>query len=305
MGIATRPGKSYPLGAKVNTDGANFAIYSKNATAMDLLLFDGADDPAPTHVIPLDPKRNRTFHYWHVFVEGLRQGQSYGFRAYGPFEPQYGLRFDSSKVLLDPYGLAVAIPDGYDQLGTFVGDRWKEWNGPFRDDVRRFVKADPGTVSKLASRFLASPNLYGHEEREPEQSINFVTCHDGFTPKDLVSYNRKHNWANGEGNRDGQTDNLSWNCGLEGPTEEPGIERLRNRQVKNLLTINLLALGVTMLLMGDEVRCTQQGNNNAYSQDHERSWLDWTLLDTHTSTALSRSSFASAWASVCTKRIGD
>jgi glycogen operon protein len=170
---------------------------------------------------------------------------------------------------------------GLYQVGTFIGDQWKEWNGRFRDDVRRFVKGDPGTVSNLASRFLASPDLYGHEEREPEQSINFVTCHDGFTLNDLVSYNRKYNWANGERNQDGHVDNLSWNCGIEGPTSDPRIERLRNRQVKNFLTINLLALGVPMLLMGDEVRRTQQGNNNAYCQDNEVSWLDWALLDKH------------------------
>jgi glycogen operon protein len=166
-------------------------------------------------------------------------------------------------------------------VGTFVGDRWKEWNGKFRDDVRSYVKGDPGTVGKLASRFLASPDLYGHEQREPEQSINFTTCHDGFTLNDLVSYNRKHNEANREGNRDGHSHNLSWNCGVEGPSQDPSIERLRNRQIKNFFSITLLALGVPMLLMGDEVRRTQQGNNNAYCQDNEISWFDWTLLEEH------------------------
>ena len=168
---------------------------------------------------------------------------------------------------------------GLYQVGSFIGDRWKEWNGKFRDDVRAFVKGDNGMVPKLASRFLASPDLYGHEEREPEQSINFITCHDGFTLNDLVSYNHKHNWANQEGNRDGHNHNLSWNCGIEGPTDDPEIERLRKQQIKNLLTINLLALGVPMLLMGDEVRRTQNGNNNAYCQDNEISWFDWSLLD--------------------------
>ena len=123
---------------------------------------------------------------------------------------------------------------GLYQVGSFIGDAWQEWNGRFRDDVRRFVKGDDGTVSRLATRLLGSPDLYGHEEREAEQSINFVTCHDGFTLNDLVSYNRKHNEANGENNRDGSNDNLSWNCGTEGPTDDPGIEALRNRQVKNL-----------------------------------------------------------------------
>jgi glycogen operon protein len=170
---------------------------------------------------------------------------------------------------------------GLYQVGSFIGDRWKEWNGRFRDDVRAFIKGDPGMVSKLASRFLASPDLYAHEEREPEQSINFITCHDGFTLNDLVSYEQKHNWANKEGNRDGHNHNLSWNCGMEGPTEDPEIEYLRKKQIKNLLTINLLALGVPMLLMGDEVRRTQKGNNNAYCQDNELSWFDWSLLSKH------------------------
>ena len=120
-----------------------------------------------------------------------------------------------------------------------------------------------------------------HEERGPEQSINFVTCHDGFTLNDLVSYNDKHNEANGEGGRDGSDANLSWNCGVEGPTDDPAIERLRHRQVKNFLAITLLSLGTPMLLMGDEVRRTQRGNNNAYCQDNEISWFDWTLLERH------------------------
>jgi glycogen operon protein len=170
---------------------------------------------------------------------------------------------------------------GLYQVGSFIGDRWKEWNGQFRDDVRRFFRADEHTVPKLASRFLASPDLFAHEEREPEQSINFVTCHDGFTLHDLVSYNDKHNEPNKEGNQDGHDQNLSWNCGVEGPTGDAEIERLRNRQVKNFLAVTLLALGVPMLLMGDEVRRTQRGNNNAYCQDNETSWFDWTYLDRH------------------------
>jgi glycogen operon protein len=141
-------------------------------------------------------------------------------------------------------------------------------------------------VHKLANRFFASPDLYAHEAREAEQSINFVTSHDGFTLNDLVTYNQKHNWANGERNRDGHNDNKSWNCGEEGPVDVhsqrgAAIERLRMRQIKNLLAINLLALGVPMLLMGDEVRRTQQGNNNAYCQDNEISWFDWSLVERH------------------------
>ena len=127
----------------------------------------------------------------------------------------------------------------------------------------------------------AVPDIYGHEEREAEQSINFVTCHDGFTLNDLVSYNHKHNEANGENNRDGSDDNLSWNCGAEGPTDDAAIEALRNRQVKNFLALELLAAGTPMLLMGDEVRRTQRGNNNAYCQDSDISWFDWSLLERH------------------------
>ena len=545
------PGKSFPLGATVHADGVNFSVYSKHSTRMELLLFDRVDDLQPALVIELDPRQHRTFHYWHVFVPGLRPGQLYGLRAYGPFDPSQGHRFDPDKVLLDPYGRAVAIPPQYSreeatlpgdnaasamksvmadpstydwegdtplkrpfartviyelhvggftqhpssglapekrgtyaglvdkipylvdlgitavellpifqfdeqqappglsnywgynpvsffaphggystgqdplavldefrdmvkalhragievvldvvynhtgegdhdgptlcfkglgnreyyfldqdrsryanysgtgntlnanrapvrrlildslrywvdemhvdgfrfdlasimardetgqplgnppviweidtdpvlagtkliaeawdaaglyQVGTFAGDHWKEWNGQFRDDTRRFLRGDCGTVSKMASRFLASPDLFGHEEREPEQSINFVTCHDGFTLNDLVTYDKKHNLANREANRDGHDHNYSWNCGVEGPTTDLEIERLRNRQVKNFAAITLLSLGVPMLLMGDEMRRTQRGNNNAYCQDNEISWLDWTLLEAH------------------------
>jgi isoamylase len=136
-------------------------------------------------------------------------------------------------------------------------------------------------VRRLADRIVGSPEVYGHEEREAEQSVNFVTCHDGFTLNDLVSYNGKHNEANGEGNRDGANDNRSWNCGVEGPADDPAIERLRNRQVKNFFTVNLLSLGMPMLLMGDEIRQTQYGNNNAYCQDNKLSWLDWSLVEKH------------------------
>jgi isoamylase len=545
------PGKSFPLGATLYPDGVNFSVYSKTSTALELLLFDRDDDPQPSRAILLDKEAHRTFHYWHVFVPGLRPGQLYGYRAHGPFDPQRGHRFDPTKVLLDPYGRAVAVPPGYSrqaasqpgdnttnamksvvadpgaydwegdaplkrpfsrtviyemhvggftrhpssglspylrgtyaglvtkipylqdlgitavellpvfqfdeheargglsnywgynpvsffaphngysagrdplavldefrdmvkalhragievildvvynhtaesdhtgpcfcfkglensvyyiledggaryanysgtgntlnanqsmvrrlildslhywveemhvdgfrfdlasilsrdeegqplanppilwdietdpvlagtkliaeawdaaglyQVGSFVGDHWKEWNGQFRDDVRSFLRGDNNTVTKLAARFLASPDLYAHEEREPEQSINFVTCHDGFTLNDLVSYNRKHNEANLEGNRDGNDQNLSWNWGIEGPTDDPAIEGLRQRQIKNFFTVTLLALGVPMLLMGDEVRRTQQGNNNAYCQNNEISWFDWTLLEKH------------------------
>jgi isoamylase len=551
MSAGIEKGFSYPLGASVSADGVNFSVFSKNATVLELLLFDTAEDAKPARVIRLDPRENRTYHYRHVFVPGLKPGQIYAYRAIGPSEPRTGLRFDPYKPLLDPYGRAVAVPksysradackpgdntatamksvvadlsaydwegdkplntpfsrtviyelhvggftrhpnsgidpekrgtyaglvekipylkdlgitavellpvfqfDGQDappglvnywgygpvsffaphhgyglqkdplglldefrdmvkalhragievildvvynhtaegnqmgptfcfrglenrayyilendrtyysnysgtgntlnanqsivrrlirdslrywvrhmhvdgfrfdlasilsrdedgrplenppilwdiesepqlagvkliaeawdaaglyQVGRFVGDSWKEWNGRFRDDVRSFLKGDDDTVSKLASRILGSPDLYGHEEREPEQSINFITCHDGFTLNDLVSYNFKHNEANREGNRDGSNDNVSWNCGIEGPTDDPEIEKLRDRQVKNFLAVTLLSVGTPMFLMGDEVRRTQRGNNNAYCQDNELSWFDWSLLGKH------------------------
>ena len=136
---------------------------------------------------------------------------------------------------------------GLYQVGSFVGDAWQEWNGRFRDDVRRFFKGDNGTVPKVAARLLGSPDLYGHEEREPEQSVNFVTCHDGFTLEDLVSYDSKHNEENGEQNRDGADDNASWNCGVEGPSDDPAVEALRSRQIRNFLAVLLISVGTPML----------------------------------------------------------
>jgi glycogen operon protein len=147
--------------------------------------------------------------------------------------------------------------------------------------VRDFFRGAEGSIKRVADRMIGSPEIYGHEEREPEQSVNFVTCHDGFTLNDLVSYNDKHNEDNGEGNRDGASDNRSWNCGAEGHSDDPAIETLRTRQVKNFLTVTLLSLGVPMIVMGDEVRRTQRGNNNAYCQDNELSWFDWALVKKH------------------------
>jgi glycogen operon protein len=170
---------------------------------------------------------------------------------------------------------------GLYQVGSFVGDSWREWNGRFRDDVRDFFRGAPGSLRRVADRLVGSPQVYGHEQREAEQSVNFVTCHDGFTLNDLVSYNEKHNEANGEENRDGANDNRSWNCGIEGPTCDESVEMLRNRQVKNFLTVTVMSLGMPMLLMGDECRRTQRGNNNAYCHDNEISWLDWALLGKH------------------------
>jgi glycogen operon protein len=545
------PGQSFPLGATVVAGGVNFCVYSSRAESMDLLLFDGPADVEPARIHRLDARTHRTCHYWHIFVPSLPPGQVYAYRANGAFDPSRGLRFDSAKILLDPYARAVVVPDSYDrsaasrtgdntgrsmrsvvvdpegydwegdgplrhpfastviyevhvagftrhpssgvvpdkrgtyagmvekipylqdlgitavellpvfqfdaqdcppglsnywgyspvsffaphagyssrrdplgpvdefrdlvkalhragievildvvynhttegnhegptlslrgfdnqmyyilqpdraryadytgtgntlnaneavvrrlivdslrywvrdmhvdgfrfdlasvlsrdesgcplsrppvlwdiesdpvlagtkliaeawdaaglyQVGSFGGDGWQEWNGKFRDDVRRFVKSDNDTVLPFGHRCFGSPDLYAHEDRGPEQSINFITSHDGFTLNDLVSYNTKHNDLNAEGGRDGSNANLSWNCGVEGPSADPEIEWLRDRQVKNFLAITLLSLGTPMLLMGDEVRRTQHGNNNAYCQDNEISWFDWALLDRH------------------------
>jgi glycogen operon protein len=549
--ISTDAGASAPLGATPSQVGVNFSIFSRHASRVELLLFDREDDAQPERVIPFDPCTNRTYFYWHVFVPGLKVGQIYAYRIGGPFDPANGLRFDSNKVLLDPYAKGVAVPKaysrdaaartednaatamkslvidpaGYDwegdlplrrpfsqtivyemhvrgftrhpnsgvsaekrgtyagliekipylqklgitavellpvfqfdahdcpaglvnywgyapvsffaphqayssqphgsgpadefrdmvkalhragievildvvfnhtaegaefgptlslkgvdnstyyilqpdrsryanfsgtgnslnanhpivrrmildslrywvremhvdgfrfdlasmltrdssghpladppvlwdiesdpclagtkmiaeawdaaglyQVGSFIGDSWKEWNGKFRDDVRGFFRGESGSVRRVADRIVGSPEIYGHEEREAEQSVNFVTCHDGFTLNDLVSYNQKYNEANGEESRDGANDNRSWNCGVEGPSNDPMIERLRNRQVKNFLTVTMLSLGTPMLLMGDEVRRSQNGNNNAYCHDSEISWLNWNLVDEH------------------------
>jgi isoamylase len=544
-------GNCAPLGATVRDGGVNFSLFSRDAVGVELLLFDRPDDATPERVIGLDPASNRTYHYWHVFVPGVRPGQIYGYHTQGTCDPAKGMRFDPTKILLDPYGRGVVVPESYSrdaarregdntamamksvvvaplaydwegdaplkrpssqtivyemhvrgftrhassgvaentrgtyagliekipylqqlgitavellpvfqfdaqdcppgkinywgyapvsffaphqayssrqdplgpvdefrdmvkalhragievildvvfnhtaegdhggptlsfrgldnrtyyileqnraryanytgtgntlnsnqpivrrmivdslrywveemhvdgfrfdlasilardgsggvmanppvlwdiesdptlagvkfiaeawdaaglyQVGRFVGDSWKEWNGRFRDDVRSFFRGEDGTVARFADRLVGSPELYGHEQREPEQSVNFVTCHDGFTLNDLVSYDHKHNEENGENNRDGADDNRSWNCGVEGATDDPAVEKLRNRQVKNFLTATLLSIGLPMILMGDEVRRTQRGNNNAYCHDDETNWFDWTLLAKH------------------------
>jgi glycogen operon protein len=545
------PGRPHPLGATVDGGGVNFCVHAGPVQVMELLLYERADDSRPSQVLALEPGRHRTGSYWHVHVAGLRPGQLYAWRAYGPQDPAGGSRFDAGKVLLDPYGRALAMPEGYRraaaalpgsndawacksvvadpsaydwegdrplrrpfaqtviyemhvggftrhpssglaphlrgtflgvvekipylvelgvtavellpvfqfdpqdaphglvnywgyspmsffaphggygtrpseplavldefrdmvkalhragievildvvynhtaegdesgptlcwrgladstwymtdaqgryadysgcgntldanhsivrrmivdslhywvqemhvdgfrfdlaailsrdehgrpqanppvvwdietdpvlagtkliaeawdaaglyQVGRFTGERWKEWNGEFRDDVRAFVRGDAGMVLRLADRLIGSPDLYGERPREPAQSINFVTCHDGFTLADLVSHDAKHNEANLEGNRDGTDHNLSWNCGVEGPTDDAAVQALRLRQAKNLMAITVLSLGTPMILMGDEVLRTQRGNNNAYCQDNETSWLDWGDLERH------------------------
>ena len=551
------PGKSFPLGATVYPDGVNFCIFSQHGSAIELLLFDTANAAQPTQTIKLDPVLNNTYHYWHIFIQGIKAGQIYAYRAYGKFDPEKGYRFDSSKVLLDPYARAIVGDETYDRQaalnpgdncaqalkgvvidpgtydwsgdlhprtsyacsviyelhvggftrhpnsgvspskrGTYAGlmekipylkelgitavellpvhhfdsqdappgltnywgystigffaphrgyssqsdpqdavdefrdlvkalhregievildvvfnhsaegnesgptlsfrgldnqtyyildenpaqyknysgcgntlkgnhpivgrlildslrywvsemhvdgfrfdlatvlgrntlgqpiheeagitgiisviesdpvlagtkliaeawdaaglysvgkfvelaDWFAEWNGPFRDDIRRFLKRDRNSVKTLAARILASPDIYSRLDKDINRSVNFITCHDGFTLNDLVSYNRKHNLANGEENCDGANDNFSWNCGVEGVTDDPEIEKLRSQQIKNFFTILFLSQGTPMFLMGDEVRRTQKGNNNAYCQDNELSWFDWSLVTKH------------------------
>jgi glycogen operon protein len=176
------------------------------------------------------------------------------------------------KLIAEPWDVG---PGGY-QVGNFPV-LWTEWNGKYRDAVRRFWKGDGGTTNEFATRLSGSSDLYAWSGRLPHASINFITCHDGLTLHDLVSYNDKHNEANGEGNRDGANDNNSWNCGAEGPTDDPAIRALRARQKRNLIATLFLSQGVPMLLGGDELSHTQQGNNNAYCQDNERTWLNWEL----------------------------
>jgi isoamylase len=212
-----------------------------------------------------------------------------------------GFRFDLAAILgRDQQGVPLANPPllevlAYDpvlanakliaeawdagglyQVGSFPAyGRWAEWNGKYRDTLRRFLKGDAGQVGELAQRLQGSPDLY--EGRGPAASINFITSHDGFCLADLFGYNEKHNWANGEENRDGQNDNYSWNCGWEGPSDDPQVNALRLRQMKNAVAILLTSQGVPMIHMGDEMGHTKQGNNNTFCQDNELSWLDWSL----------------------------
>jgi glycogen operon protein len=214
-----------------------------------------------------------------------------------------GFRFDLAAILgRDPWGAPLPNPPlletlafdpilgkckliaeawdagGLYQVGSFPAyGRWAEWNGKYRDDVRRFLKGDMGMTGALSQRIQGSPDLY--HGRGPSASINFITCHDGFTLYDLFSYNEKRNDANGENNQDGCNDNHSWNCGWEGETDDPEISSLRKRLIKNAWTILMVSRGVPLVLMGDEVGRTQRGNNNTYCQDNDLNWLDWTLLE--------------------------
>ena len=219
--------------------------------------------------------------YWvsEMRVDGFRfdlgtilARETYGFDEGGGFldSCRQDPVLSSVKLIAEPWDIG---PGGY-QVGAFPPG-WAEWNDRFRDTVRGFWKGDQGTAPDLASRLCASGDLFNRRGRKPWASVNMITAHDGFTLNDLVSYNDKHNEANGEENRDGHNDNRSWNCGAEGPTDDAEVRRLRERQKRNLLATLLLAQGTPMLLAGDEFGRTQGGNNNAYCQDNAISWVDW------------------------------
>ncbi|MEW6666502.1 MAG: glycogen debranching protein GlgX [Thermodesulfobacteriota bacterium] len=222
--------------------------------------------------------------YWvrEMHVDGFRFDLASALSRGEDGEPLYNApvlwNIEFSEVLAASHIIAEAWDaGGLYQVGGFPGFRWAEWNGRYRDVIRRFVRGDRGLVAEVATRLSGSSDLYERQGRLPINSINFVTCHDGFTLNDLVGYKDKHNEANGQGNRDGMDENLSWNCGAEGETADPVILRLRKRQARNFIAILLLSHGIPMILCGDEVLRTQRGNNNAYCQDNELSWFDWSL----------------------------
>jgi glycogen operon protein len=224
--------------------------------------------------------------YWvqEMHVDGFRFDLASALARGEDGNPQYHAPFLWSTELSPILGRAHIIAEAWDaaglyQVGDFPGFRWAEWNGRYRDLVRGFVRGDKGLIGELATRMSGSSDLYAHRGRLPVNSINFVTCHDGFTLNDLVSYDEKHNEANGEDNRDGHNHNLSWNCGIEGDTDDPEILALRRRQARNFIAILMLSQGVPMVLFGDEVLRTQRGNNNGYCQNNELCWFDWNLLE--------------------------
>ncbi len=275
-----------------------------------MINFKGIANDVVYHLDPADRRRYRDFtgcgntvncnhplvtafivqclEYWveALGVDGFRFDLASVF-ARGPggepmTDPPLPWAIESSHVLSRVPLIAEAWDAaGLYQVGTFPGMAWAEWNGRYRDVLRRFVRGDSGLAGELAARIAGSADLYADDGRLPGNSVNFVTCHDGFTLYDLVSHDRKHNEANGEDNRDGTDDNASWNCGAEGETSDPAVLALRQRQAKNFMAILMLSRGVPMMLAGDEVLRTQGGNNNAWCQDNARAWFDWTLADTN------------------------
>jgi glycogen operon protein len=224
--------------------------------------------------------------YWvrEMHVDGFRFDLASALARDEDGEPMHNPPLLWGIELSDVLARTEIIAEAWDaaglyQVGTFPGYRWMEWNGRYRDSLRRFVRGDAGNIGEVASRIAGSSDLYQANLRLPINSVNFVTCHDGFTLWDLVSYEQKHNEANGEDNRDGCNHNLSWNCGAEGATDDPQILALRRRQAKNFCALLLLSQGVPMILAGDEMLRTQSGNNNVWCQDNETGWLDWSLVE--------------------------
>ncbi|AFL76417.1 glycogen debranching protein GlgX [Thiocystis violascens] len=226
--------------------------------------------------------------YWvrRMHVDGFRFDLASALARGEDGNPQYHAPVLWATELSPSLSRAHIIAEAWDaaglyQVGDFPGYRWAEWNGRYRDVIRGFVRGDPGLVPEVATRLTGSSDMYGSRGRLPLNSINFVTCHDGFTLHDLVSYDEKHNAANGEDNRDGSDHNISWNCGQEGPTDDPAILTLRQRQARNFVSLLMLSQGVPMLLSGDEVMRSKLGNNNSYCQNNELSWSDWELVETN------------------------
>jgi len=283
-------------------------VYNHTAEGNHLgptLSFRGIDNASYYRLSPEDPRYymdftgcGNTFHmrnprvlqlvmdslrYWitHMHVDGFRFDLASTLARELHEVDKLGAFFDiihqdpvisQVKLIAEPWDLGAG---GY-QVGNFPV-LWSEWNGKYRDAIRRFWKGDGGAISEFATRFCGSSDMYEWSSRRPHASINFITAHDGFTLNDLVSYDKKHNEANGEQNRDGSDDNLSWNCGVEGPTKDPAIKALREKKKRSFLATLILSQGAPMMLAGDEIGHTQRGNNNAYCQDNEISWLDWKL----------------------------
>ena len=276
------------LGPTLSMRGLDNAAYYRLVSADPRYYYDttgtgnslNADDPSCLRLM-MDSLR-----YWvtEMHVDGFRFDLAVALgREHGGFE-RVAAFFDlisqdpivsRVKLIAEPWD--VGQPDSYD-LGQFPAN-WSEWNGRYRDTVRDFWRGLAGTLPDFATRLTGSADLYGASRRSPSASINYVSSHDGFTLRDLVTYDNKHNEANGEANNDGTDDNRSWNCGVEGPTDAPAIVALRARQSRALLGTLLFSLGVPMLVAGDELGRTQRGNNNAYCQDNEISWLDWSAVD--------------------------
>jgi glycogen operon protein len=274
------PGKGHPVGARVVAGGVNFTVFSENADSVDLLLFDASADPHPARVVPLA----RDFHFWHAFVPGVDAGATYAFRATGPFGAPF--RFDGDKALLDPYGRSVvttlwdrgrAAAPGSNVAqalrATVVDPDAYDWEG----DTPLARPLDETIVYELNIGGFARPGAFaGLRDKIPHLVDLGVTAIElmpvfQFDPTDgdFWGYNPiAHNEANGEDNRDGSNDNLSWNCGAESETDDPDVEELRLRQIRNFAVVLLLSQGVPMILAGDEVRRTQRGNNNAWNQDN-------------------------------------